>query len=81
MARTPDRGGEDPWASTCPDGAAAGISGGRFDVAGYLNYQGERFNTRFDGNFYLAITRTMDTFDPRRGFKTPAAAYSRIQAA
>ena len=78
FARKPDRGGEDPWASSHEDGH--GLSGQRFDVAGYLDYQGERFVERFDANAYLAITRTMDTFDPARGYASAEAAFSRIQA-
>ena len=78
FARRPDRSGEDPWASLHESGH--GLSGQRFDVAGYLDYQGERFVERFDANAYLAITRTMDTFDPTRGYPSAAAAFSRIQA-
>jgi homoserine O-acetyltransferase/O-succinyltransferase len=76
FARRPDRSGEDPWASWHEQGE--GLSGGRFDVAGYLDYQGERFVERFDANAYLAITRTMDTFDPTRGFASAEAAFRRI---
>jgi homoserine O-acetyltransferase len=72
--------GEDPYAAETPEGAASGLSGGRFDVAGYLDYQGERFNDRFDANSYLAITRTMDTFEPARGYGSAADAYARIRA-
>lgn len=72
--RKSNRNGEDPWIST-----AAGQDG-RFDVAGFLDYQGERFNSRFDANSYIAITRTMDTFDPAHVHPSPFAAYSRIQA-
>jgi homoserine O-acetyltransferase len=43
------------------------LIGGRFDIAGYLDHQGERFIERFDANSYLAILRTMDTWDPLRG--------------
>ncbi len=78
FARRPDRSGEDPWASLHE--TAQGLSGQRFDVAGYLDYQGERFVQRFDANAYLAITRTMDTFDPARGYPSAVAAFSRIQA-
>jgi homoserine O-acetyltransferase/O-succinyltransferase len=68
FARRPDRSGEDPSA------------GGRFDVAGYLDYQGEQFVERFDANSYLALTRAMDLFDPVRGYPSAGAAFSRIQA-
>jgi homoserine O-acetyltransferase len=78
--RKPNRNGEDPFAAETRAGKSAGLSGGRFDVAGYLDYQGERFNARFDANSYLAITRAMDTFDPVRGYQSPMAAYSRIRA-
>jgi homoserine O-acetyltransferase len=54
FARKPDRGGENPWISAHERGL--GLSGERFDV------------DRFDANAYLAITRTMDTFDPTPGF-------------
>lgn len=73
--RKPNRHGEEnPWIST-----AAGLNG-RFDVAGYLDYQGERFLGRFDANSYISITRTMDTFDPVRAHESPFAAYARITA-
>jgi len=78
FARKPDRSGEDPWASEHERGQ--GLSGQRFDVAGYLDYQGERFVERFDANSYLAITRTMDTWDPSRGYASAEAAFRRIQA-
>ena len=78
FARKPDRGGGDPWASLHEQGQ--GLTGQRFDVAGYLDYQGEKFVERFDANAYLAITRTMDTFDPTRGYPSAESAYSRIQA-
>src|SRR5579863_4764728 len=68
FARKPDRKGSDPstgdpWSSE--DGR--GLVGGRFDIGGYLDYQGERFVDRFDANAYLAILRTMETWDPMRG--------------
>ena len=78
FARKPDRSGEDPWISAHERGL--GLSGPRFDVGGYLDYQGERFVERFDANAYLAITRTMDTFELTRGFAPPEAAYRRILA-
>jgi len=88
FGRNPNRNGEDPWAL---DGQGGGLgvvegfggdgrSGGRFDVAGYLDYQGERFLERFDANAYLAILRTMDTWEPTRGFASAREAYGRIRA-
>lgn len=75
--RNPNRAGEDPWAL---DGGGGGLIGGRFDIAGYLDYQGQRFIDRFDANAYLAIMRMMDTWDPLRGYSTPAEAFGRIKA-
>ncbi len=57
-ARKPNRNGEDPLRSLHE----------RFDVAGYLDYQGEKFVQRFDANSYLVITKLMDTFDLARGY-------------
>jgi homoserine O-acetyltransferase len=37
----------------------------RFDVEGYLAYQGDVFAKRMDANAYLALTRAMDLFDVR----------------
>lgn len=77
FGRNPNRNGEDPWALN-PDGG--GLTGGRFDIAGYLDYQGKRFLDRFDANAYLAILRTMDTWDPLNGYESPRDAFSRIRA-
>jgi len=75
--RNPNRNGEDPWGL---DNLGGGLVGGRFDIAGYLDYQGERFVDRFDANSYLAILRTMDTWDPMRGFSSPEDAFGGIRA-
>jgi len=75
--RSPNRNGEDPWSLSDHGG---GLVGGRFDVAGFLDYQGERFLERFDANTYLAILRTMDTWEPARGFRNAREAFGRIQA-
>ncbi len=79
--RNPDRSGEDPWAADGQgSGLQSGLIGGRFDIAGYLDEQGRRFIDRFDANAYLAILRTMDTWDPLRGYNSPAETFGRIRA-
>jgi homoserine O-acetyltransferase/O-succinyltransferase len=75
--RKPNRNGEDPWSR---DENGGGLIGGRFDVAGYLDLQGRRFVERFDANAYLAILRTMETWDPLHGGATAQEAFGRIQA-
>jgi homoserine O-acetyltransferase len=77
FGRKPNRSGEDPYAA---DGGSCSLAGGKFDIAGYLDYQGKRFIERFDANSYLAILRTMDTWDPLRGYDSPQQAYGRIKA-
>ena len=52
--RRPNRtGNEDPFTTV----------NGRFDVAGYLDYQQSVFLKRFDANTYITITKLMDTWD------------------
>ncbi|HWA96493.1 MAG TPA: homoserine O-acetyltransferase [Terracidiphilus sp.] len=77
FGRNPNRNGENPWALNADGG---GLTGGRFDIAGYLDYQGHRFLDRFDANAYLAILRTMDTWDPLTGYESPMQVFSRIRA-
>jgi len=77
FSRRPNRNGEDPWSL---DNLGGGLVGGRFDIAGYLDHQGERFNERFDANSYLAILRTMDTWDPLNGHADPGVAFGSIRA-
>jgi homoserine O-acetyltransferase/O-succinyltransferase len=77
FGRNPNRNGENPWEL---NGTGGGLVGGRFDIAGYLDHQGTRFIDRFDANSYLAILRTMDTWDPLRGYASPAEAFGRIRA-
>jgi len=77
FARNPNRNGENPWSL---DNQGGGLIGGRFDIAGYLDHQGERFIERFDANSYLAILRTMDTWDPLNGHSSAKDVFSRIRA-
>ena len=55
FARKFDRNGGDPTRE----------SSDRYDVEGYLDYQGAIFAQRMDARAYLALTRAMDTFDVR----------------
>jgi homoserine O-acetyltransferase len=48
----------------------------RFDVEGYLAYQGDIFAKRMDANAYLALTRAMDLFDVRN--RKPADTLPRL---
>jgi homoserine O-acetyltransferase len=77
FARNPNRNGEDPWAH---DNLGGGLVGGRFDIAGYLDHQGQRFIDRFDANAYLAILRTMDNWDPLRGGVSANEVFGQIKA-
>jgi homoserine O-acetyltransferase len=69
-ARKPNRNGEDPLRSLAD----------RYEIAGYLDYQGQKFVARFDANSYLVISKAMDTFDLARGYVSEAEALKRIQA-
>lgn len=53
---------------------------GRYDVAGYLDYQGHLFLKRFDANSYLVISKAMDNFDLGSSVEEEASTLSRIQA-
>jgi homoserine O-acetyltransferase len=77
FGRNPNRNGEDPRGL---DDGGGGLIGGRFDIAGYLDHQGQRFIERFDANAYLAILRTMETWDPLHGHASPTEAFSGIRA-
>jgi len=73
FARRPDRSGEDPLSSLTA----------RYDIAGYLDYQGSIFTPRFDANSYLVLSKAMDTFDLAYGNKSASsfeAALRRIRA-
>lgn len=70
FGRRPNRNGEQPLRSLED----------RFDVAGYLDYQGEIFTGRFDANTYLVLSKAMDTFDLGLGYASTLEALRRIQA-
>jgi len=69
-SRRPNRNGEDPTHSLIE----------RYDIGGYLDYQGEIFTRRFDPNSYLVITKAMDNFHPANGYESEATALARIRA-
>lgn len=53
FGRKPNRNGEVPQAK----------HGDRFDIGGYLDYQGDTFRDRFEIESYDLITKAMDLFD------------------
>jgi len=69
FARKPNRSGEDPMAAL----------DNRYDIAGYLDYQGGKLVERFDANCYLVISKAMDTFDPALGYESEEQALRRIR--
>jgi homoserine O-acetyltransferase len=70
FARRPNRSGEDPHVSL----------DGRYDIGGYLDYQGSIFTPRFDANSYLVLSKAMDTFDLAQGHRSKEDALRRIRA-
>jgi homoserine O-acetyltransferase len=70
FGRKPDRSGENPQGSLA----------GRYDIAGYLDYQGALFTGRFDANSYLVISKAMDNFDLARGDELEEDALKKISA-
>jgi homoserine O-acetyltransferase len=50
-----------------PEGDALASKHGRYVVQSYLDYQGQKFLSRFDVNSYLALLHMMDTHDVGRG--------------
>jgi homoserine O-acetyltransferase len=67
--RKPDRSGESPVLT----------HEGRYDVGGYLDYQGRSFLRRFDANCYLVISKAQDTWDLGEGM-SEAEALRRIRS-
>jgi len=70
FARRPNRNGEDPLAAL----------DNRYDIAGYLDYQGGKLVERFDANTYLVISKAMDTFELAHGYESEEQAIKRIRA-
>jgi homoserine O-acetyltransferase/O-succinyltransferase len=54
--------------------------GRRFDVEGYLYYQGNALVQRFDANSYLYISRAMDLYDVSEGYASLEAALRRVRS-
>jgi len=63
-----------------PSPSHAADIGGRFDVEGYLYYQGASLARRFDANSYLYISRAMDLYDVSEGYPSLESALSRLQS-
>jgi homoserine O-acetyltransferase/O-succinyltransferase len=68
--RKPNRTGPSPFESEA----------GRFDIAGYLDHQGDVFIDRFNHDAYAIITHAMDLFDPARDYSSAELAFERITA-
>jgi len=51
----------------------------RFDIEGYLYYQGQSLVKRFDANSYLYISRAMDLYDVSEGYPSIEDALSRLR--
>lgn len=54
--------------------------GEKFDVEGYLEYQGRSLVRRFDPNSYLYLTRAMDLYDAVEGYESERAALARVRS-
>ncbi len=63
-----------------PSPTHAADIGRRFDVEGYLYYQGASLAQRFDANSYLYISRAMDLYDVSEGYPSIESALSRLQS-
>lgn len=66
--------------NTIPSPSRTTDLGERFDVEGYLYYQGELLSRRFDANSYLYISRAMDLYDVSEGYPSLEAALRRLSS-
>ncbi len=55
-------------------------NGGRFAVASYLDFHGNRFTRRFDANSYITLVEAMNSHDVGRGRKSIEKALQQIKA-
>jgi homoserine O-acetyltransferase len=53
---------------------------GRYDIEGYLQYQGDKLASRFDANAYLYLLRAMDSHDIGRDRGGLVEAATRVRA-
>jgi homoserine O-acetyltransferase len=70
FARKPNRSGEDPLAALY----------NRYDIAGYLDYQGGKLVERFDANTYMVLSKAMDTFELGHAYASEEEGLRRIRA-
>jgi homoserine O-acetyltransferase len=56
------------------------LTGGRYAVESYLEYQGDKLDARFDANTYIVLSESMNHHDVGRGRGGIASALARIEA-
>jgi homoserine O-acetyltransferase/O-succinyltransferase len=63
-----------------PAPSGVGDLGERFDIEGYLYYQGVSLVKRFDANSYLYLSRAMDLYDVSEGYVSLEDALHRVRS-
>lgn len=63
-----------------PAPSGVGDLGERFDIEGYLYYQGGSLVKRFDANSYLYLSRAMDLYDVSEGYASLEDALRRVRS-